>query len=76
MFGLDGPEVEQAEHYANAHRNGHPLVVVSADDDDRADIAGDALQQTGAIDVHQRAGVESPADAKHRGVFHVSRVQA
>jgi hypothetical protein len=76
MFGLDTPDLGDAEHYASAHRAGHPLVMVSAEDDDRADIAGHALQQAGAIDVHQRAGVPQPADAKHRGVFHVSRVQA
>jgi hypothetical protein len=76
MFGIDEPDQRDVEHYANAHRSGHPVVVVTADDDDRADIAGDALQQTGAIDVHRRAGVPQPADAKHRGVFHVSRVQA
>jgi hypothetical protein len=76
MFGLDAPDLDEAEHYASAHRAGHPLVVVTADDDDRADIAGGALQQSGAIDVHQRAGVLQPADAKHRGVFHVSHVQA
>ena len=76
MFGIDEPDRQDAEHYANAHRAGHPLVVVSADDDDRADIAGDALQQLGAIDVHQRAGVPQSVDAKHRRVFHVSHVQA
>jgi hypothetical protein len=73
MFGLDTPD---AEHYANAHRNGHPLVVVTADDEDRADIAGEALQRAGAIDVHERAGVQSRAEARHRGVLHVSRERA
>lgn len=76
MFGIDEPDRQDAEHYAKAHRSGHPLVVVSADDEDRADVAGDALQQLGAIDVHQRAGVPQPVDAKHRGVFHVSHIQA
>jgi hypothetical protein len=76
MFGVDPPDEHEVEHYAKAHRSGHPAVMVTADDDDRADVAGDALQQTGAIDVHQRAGVPQPTDAKHRGVFHVSRVQA
>ena len=76
MFGIDEPDQRDAEHYANAHRSGHPAVMVTADDDDRADVAADALQQTGAIDVHQRAGVPQPTDAKHRAVFHVSRVQA
>jgi hypothetical protein len=76
MFGIDEPDQQDAEHYASAHRAGHPLVVVTAEDEGRADIAGGALQQSGAIDVHQRAGVPQPADARHRGVFHVSHIQA
>jgi hypothetical protein len=76
MFGLDGPDLDNAEHYASAHRSGHPLVVATIEEDDRADIAADALRQSGAMDVHARAGAQSETDAAHRGVFHVSRMQA
>jgi hypothetical protein len=76
ILGMEPPESNGAEHYASAHERGHPLVVVSVDDDDRADIAGDALQQMGAVDVHERAGAQSPAEAKHRGVLRFSRERA
>ena len=54
LFGLDDHD-EHTGTYSEAVKRGHPVLVIDAQDDDRAEAAAMILHDVGAIDVDDRA---------------------